>query len=105
MPEIWCDASWGGKEVDPFGGGFIRWRGAAVAWISRKLKFIPLSTCEAEVAAMCIMLKEGLFVKGILEDLKVDVAGKKMAMITDSKSGMDVVKNPGVTKHSVHTAL
>ena len=52
MPEVWGDASYGGSIVTPYGGGFIRWRNAAVAWIPRKLKFIPLSTCEAEVAAM-----------------------------------------------------
>ena len=26
----------------------------------------------------------------------------KIPVITDSKSGMDVVRNPGVTKHTMH---
>ena len=62
MPEIWGDASFGGSEVTPYGGGFVRWRNGSVAWMARKLKFVPLSTCEAEVAAMVGMIKEGLFV-------------------------------------------
>ena len=44
------------------GHGFVRWRNGSVAWMARKLKFVPLSTCEAEVASMVGMIKEGLFV-------------------------------------------
>ena len=54
-----------------------------MAWVSRKLKFIPLSTCEAEVGAMVMLLKEGLFVRGILRDFGLNVEGKKMAAITE----------------------
>ncbi len=72
-----------------------------MAWMARKLKFVPLSTCEAEVAAMVGMIKEGLFVVEILRDMAVPINGK-IPVITDSKSGMDVVRNPGVTKHTTH---
>jgi hypothetical protein len=101
MPEVWGDASYGGSTVMPYGGGFIRWRNAAVAWISRKLKFVPLSTCEAEVAALVNILKEAMFVVEILRDMGNSI-DDKLPCITDSKSAADVVKNPGVTKHTAH---
>ena len=102
-PEIWSDASFGGKQTNPYGGGFIMWHGACVSWIARRLRFIPLSSCEAEVAALVIMLKEALFVRAILEDLglKFDVP---WTAFTDSASGIDVIKNIGVTKHTTHFA-
>ena len=101
MPEVWGDASYGGSIVTPYGGGFIRWRNAAVAWISRKLKFIPLSTCEAEVAAMVNILKEAMFVVQVLRDMGHTLS-EKLPAITDSKSASDIVQNPGVTKHTAH---
>ena len=100
-PEIHADASFGGREVSPFAGGFIRWRNAAVAWLSRKLKFIPQSSCEAEVAAMVAMCKEAMFVASVLESMGVTIQ-KPMPAITDSKSAYDIVRNPGVTKHTTH---
>ena len=74
-------------------------------WIARLLKFIPLSTCEAEVAALVGVLKEGLFVVTILKDMGVtEFDGEKLPCITDSKSAHDIIKNPGVTKHTAHFA-
>ena len=69
--------------------------------MSRKLKFIPLSTCEAEVAAIVMMIKEALFVLAILRDMHA-VMGTKIPVVTDSKSAIDVIKNPGATKHTTH---
>ena len=42
----------------------------------------------------------GIVLRGVLQDFKVDTTGKKIATITDSKSAVDVIKNPGVTKHT-----
>ena len=101
MPEIWSDASFGGKQHHPYGGGFVRWQNACVCWISRRLRFIPLSSCEAEVASLMIVLKEALFVVAVLEDMGVLINEPMMAH-TDSASGIDVVKNFGVSKHTTH---
>ena len=93
--------SFGGKQYRPYGGGFIMWQGACVSWIARRLRFIPLSSCEAEIGALFIMLKEAMFVKAVLEDMGVKLVGPCPAF-TDSSSGIDVVKNVGVTKHTIH---
>ena len=100
IPEVWADSSFGGATIDPYGGGFIKWQGAAIAWFSRKLKFIPLSTCEAEVAALVGALKEAMFVLEILRDLGHEF--ESVLAYTDSQSGYDTVMNPGVTKRTAH---
>ena len=100
IPEVWSDSSFGGATVDPYGGAFIKWQGGAVAWFARKLKFIPLSTCEAEIAALVSALKEAIFVLEILRDLGHEF--EYVRGYTDSKSGYDTIMNPGVTKRTAH---
>ena len=101
-------APFGGAKVKPMGGGFIRWRSSTISWIARQLKFIPLSSAEAEVAAIVMMLKEALFILMLLQDLKVAPPDAILVQgFTDSKSGRDIVIHPGlpgVTKHTAHFA-
>ena len=42
-----------------------------------------------------------MFVLAVLSDMGVNV-DELMPAITDSKSGMDVITQPGVTKHTAH---
>ena len=102
-PRAWHDASFGTREdgFDPYGGGYIEFYYGPITWQARKLKFIPLSTCEAEVGAMVNLSKEIVFVRNILIDLKVPLVGPSV-MVTDSKAANDTVVNAGATKHTVH---
>ena len=100
IPEVWADSSFGGATIDPYGGGFIKWQNGAIVWFSRKLKFIPLSTCEAEIAALVGALKEAMFVLEILRDLGHEF--ENVHGYTDSKSGYETIMNPGVTKRTAH---
>ena len=54
-------------------------------------------------AATVMMLKEAMFVLSVLHDLGYATEGK-LPTLTDSKSGRDVIRNPGVTKHTAHFA-
>ena len=99
--EMFSDSSFGGTKVKPMGGGFVRWRGSTTAWCARLLKFVPLSSAEAEVAAIVMMLKVSLFIMMLLEDLGI-APPDPIQGYTDSKSGKDIVVNPGVTKHTAH---
>ena len=87
----------------PHGGGFIEWRNdcnGPVAWCSRRLKFPPDSTCHGELGGLAMMLKEARFTVNLLIDMMSEVSTPHL--ITDSKSAFDIVRNPGVTKRSVH---
>ena len=100
-PRVWHDASFGGRDFSPYGGGYVEFYYGPVTWVSRKLKFVPLSTCEAEVGAMVGMAKEAVFIREVLKDLGEVVQGP-MVMVTDSKAANDTVVNAGATKHTVH---
>ena len=58
------------------------------------MKFVPLSTCEAEVAAMVMLAKEVMFVRGILQDMGEELESPTIA-VTDSKAANDTVVNAG----------
>ena len=102
MLYVWGDGSFNGVgETSPYGGGYVEYYFGTVSYVSRMLKFKPLSSAEQEVAAMMVMLKEGMFVMRVGEDMGVKLKSVPQLM-TDSKSGRDIVVNPGVTKHTVH---
>ena len=99
-PVAFSDASFG-KTPYPWHGGVVLWRNGAVAWHARKLKItVPDSTCMIELYAINATLRETEFVANILEDMSVKVTTPHV--ITDSKSALDIIMNPGATKRSVH---
>ena len=99
-PVVYADASFG-AEVQPMAGGGISWRGAWITWLAKGLKFTPQSSSESEVGAMNLMAKEARFVYMTGQDMGIKMTGP-IVMLTDSKSGRDIMHNPGVTKHSTH---
>ena len=74
---IFSDASFG-RDVHPFAGGFVQWRGGPISWLARKAKFVPQSSCEAEVFGIVMMLKEGEFDTQVCEFL--DAGGSRGAI-------------------------
>ena len=99
-PRTWHDASFGGKQFDPYGGGYVEFNHAAVIWIARTLKFKPTSVWMAELGAMVVMAKETIFTTEVLTDMGIEIV-KPTTMLTDSKSTSDTVQNAGATKMSI----
>ena len=98
--ECYADSSFG-KTPYPFGGGFVKKNKCVLSYFSRKIKFaVPDSSCYAELAQLNITLKEAMFIFNLLEDMfvKCDVP----VIYCDNKAAIDIIKNPGVTKRSVH---
>ena len=81
----------------------MQWRGGPVAWVSRKAKFVPQSSCEAEVFASVLVLKEAEFVAQVGEFMGVKTE-HPTACITDNQAALMVIKHPGATKRTVHFA-
>ena len=77
------------------------WRNGPAVWISRKVKFIPQSSCEAEVAGLVCILKEAIFIKQVVEFILVTLEGP-MHCIIDNKAARDVIAYPGATKRTNH---
>ena len=74
---------------------------ATVSYFSRKVKFpVPDSTCYAELNVIVATLKESIFASHVIADMFG--ATRLPLIVTDSKAAHDIIKNPGVTKHSIH---
>lgn len=97
---VYSDASFG-RDVTPFAGGFVQWRGGPISWASRKAKFVPQSSCESEVFGAVMLLKEGEFAAQVIAFLVDDLAAPTACLI-DNKAAVDVIKYPGATKRTVH---
>ena len=65
------------------------------------MKFKPLSSRDAEMGAMFMLSKPLIFSMNMLEDMGFEVKAP-VAMVSDSKSGVDTIVNPGATKNSIH---
>jgi hypothetical protein len=94
---IHADSSFG-TSPSPFGGGFIEWNNGAIAWVARKAKMVPDSTCKGELSAINTMMNEGIFANAAAQDMFVKLTVPHL--ITDASSAFDIIKNPGVTKRS-----
>ena len=107
---MWFDSSWG-KVPQPMCGHVIFVANAPVSWAARKMKCIPLSTCEAEYVAGSHASRDLSFVRHILDELNGSAPGERhfgptpaTPTMTDSKSARDVVEHVGVTARTRHYA-
>ena len=94
------DASWGSEPV-PFGGFVIMLGGTAVRWAARKLKIVPQSSAEAEVAAYCLAAKELKFISNLLTDLHVPVV-KPISIYCDNSAAIKIIKDVGAKARTRH---
>lgn len=62
-----------------------------VSWNSRKQKCIALSTAQAEYISISEMLKEILYFKQVLNELKMDC---KIRIFCDNQAAITIAKNP-----------
>ena len=98
----WSDASWGTEKNH--GGHVIMMCNAAIAWCSRRIKVITLSSTEAEMCAGVGATKDILFVRQILKFLEVGICGPTPLLI-DNEGMWHLTKNIIVSKKSRHVEL
>ncbi|GAU42259.1 hypothetical protein TSUD_327370 [Trifolium subterraneum] len=103
--EIVCysDADWCGDKVDRRStpGYFFKFLKAPVAWCSRKQPVVALSSCEAEYIAGSYAACQTLWMKSVLEELKIDVK-KPITLQIDNQSAINLAKNPVLHGRSKH---
>ena len=90
----WSDASWG--TVRSHGGHVITYMGAAICWVSRRLKVVCLSSTEAETVAGVAAVKDLRFVLHILDFFGVKVKGR-VPLLIDNAGMWFNIRNEGVS--------
>nr|KYP42345.1 Copia protein [Cajanus cajan] len=101
--KIYIDADYAGSFTDRKStSGYCMFLGdSLVTWRSKKQDRVSRSSAEAEFRALAQGMCEGLWMKIILDDLKVKV-DNPMQLYCDNKSAMSIVHNPiqhDKTKH------
>jgi hypothetical protein len=98
-----ADADWANSKVDrkSISGWVSKLNGDPVAWASKKQSVVALSTCEAELYAESEAIKELLWLRGLMKELRLHVQvgsvvhGDNQSTIAISKNGV----KSGRTKH------
>ena len=92
---IYTDADFAGSPLDRRSTiGYCTFLGGnLVSWRSKKQNVVARSSAEAEFRAMTTRVCELLWVKIILEDLKVQWS-KPMKLYCDNKSTINIAHNP-----------
>jgi hypothetical protein len=85
----------------PYCGYLVFFNGGVVSWSSKRLKLIPQSSCEAEIATGAGACKDIQFCRQALEDLGFPICGPT-PVVTDNSAAMSTVQNPGVTARTRH---
>ncbi|RDX94047.1 Copia protein, partial [Mucuna pruriens] len=101
--EIYTDADYAGSVVDrrSTSGYCMFLRGNLVTWRSKKQNVVARSSAEAEFRAMAQGICEGLWMKIILDDLKVKYEGH-IKLFCDNNLAISIAHNPvqhNRTKH------
>ena len=99
----YSDATW--HRADEFGhnsfGYVIYLYGGPVAFTSKFLKVVALSSAEAEYAAASHTCREVQFLRHILSDFGFDVTGPTVIQV-DNNAAIKICENRGVTPKSKH---
>jgi ribonuclease HI len=104
--KIFCDSDWAGntwKDRKSTTGLLVEYNGSTISWKTKKQQAHALSSAEAEYYAAATGLKELLFWKKLLMEMKIK--NGKPIIVSDSKSAIDMVKQTKETKRSKHIDL
>ena len=100
--KAYCDADYAG-DIDTrksTTGYVFMMNGGAISWNSKRQPTVAVSTTETEYMAAAAAVKEGLWMRKLLEslDIKVD----KINIMCDNQSAIKLLKNPIFSVRSTH---
>ena len=97
----YADASYG-RSPHPVYGFVVYANGAPIAWASKKMKIVPLSSCEAEVYAQNAATKTLMWIRMLLREFLASTPELPMICYTDNEATKETIEKPGVTARTKH---
>ncbi|XP_017431953.2 uncharacterized mitochondrial protein AtMg00810-like [Vigna angularis] len=100
----YSDADWCGDKTDrkSTAGYIFFMEGSPISWSSRKEPVVALSSCEAEYIAACEATCQATWLRSLIEGLKIELSEKRVRLMVDNKSAINLAKHPtshGRSKH------
>ena len=91
----YADANWASHSHDRKStSGYIFFvYGCPVSWCSKKQQTVALSSSEAEYVAMSAAVSEGMWLRGILQDLNVLASDEAITIYEDNAGSIAMAKN------------
>lgn len=91
----YADADWASDSADrkSISGYLYKVYGCTVSWASRKQQTVALSSSEAEYVALSAAASEGIWLKGILEDLGVLKTDELFTLYEDNHGCIAMANN------------
>jgi len=99
----YADADWGGDRVDrkSVTGWVAMLHGDPVSWASKKQKVVAQSSCEAELYAEAAAINEMKWLRGLMGELGVKIAGTPV-LFGDNQSTQELTKNGVKSERTKH---
>ena len=103
---VYTDADWAGSTLDRRStSGYCTYLwGNLVSWRSKKQSVVARSSAEAEFRSMAQGICEGLWVKKVLEDLRMTVQLPIM-LYCDNKVAISIAQNPVQHDRTKHVEI
>jgi len=101
--EAYSDADWANDRADrkSISGWIVKLCGSPVNWSSKKQKVVALSTCEAELYALCAAAQEVLWLRGLLMEMGLLYVSPS-TIWCDNQSTVVISKNGIKTERTKH---
>ncbi|KAJ9511606.1 hypothetical protein QJQ45_007361 [Haematococcus lacustris] len=101
-PLAYCDADYAGdKDTARSTTGYVfAMNGAAISWSSRLQPTVAMSTAEAEYMAACSAVKEGLWLRKLMQDLQLP--GDCTSILCDNQAALQLLHNPIASARAKH---
>lgn len=100
----YVDADWAGDLNDrrSCSGNVIMFANGPISWKSKKQKSVALSTMEAEYMALSEVVKELLYLKRLLEHMRMTISEGPSIIFCDNQSAIQLTKNNVYHSRSKH---
>ncbi|MDR3678315.1 MAG: reverse transcriptase domain-containing protein [Flavipsychrobacter sp.] len=103
----YTDSDWAGCQDSrrSHSGGVLILAGGPVCWISKRQPSVTMSSAEAEYAACQFVCRDVIWVKGMLNELCVNLRGHVVKMFTDSTACMAIASKAIIDRKTKHIEM
>ena len=100
---MFSDANWGGTHSDrrSIGGGGCYFHGALIAWSSKRLPVITLSSAESEYTQLSLITLMALHIRNLASDIGIDQLSPTVTF-EDNQPAIKIANNPISSSRSRH---